>query len=501
MGGNVEESVDGRAEAELHLELSGGGDTAEGASVEGTIESHDFMASAWCAVPAGEFVESFVGFGTAVAEKDFPGESDERDEAGGEFGLRAGEEKIRGMDERGGLCGEGLLQGGVGMAEGVDGDAGGEVEVGAVVFVPDAGAFAAAELEGEAGVGRQDVLRVKFGGGRRRRARGHGRCDVKERARGGKRTAGAGRLTAGGGAVCMSGMWLKVLRAALYGLVVLTLAGVAFVAGVITAKKMAEPLPPIQVEEVPAADRAAARDFLEEALAARFAGEHRGALAKLEEARQRNAGLRGLDYQFALTYLDLEDYAAAEESARRSVDKDEETGNAQALRGMILLAQARATGTVGAQGPEILARLQESRGTDPLNPMPLYAMAEFYRADGKPELAVDAYRRALERVSKTDSFLVTTVKAGLAGLRLNYRDGDPPLKLQDINGVLPPEQLFFGAADALLRGDNEAAVGYLQEVRTRMPKEVFQALLQDSFFQDYLPTNILNDPRSPLPQP
>jgi hypothetical protein len=168
---------------------------------------------------------------------------------------------------------------------------------------------------------------------------------------------------------------------------------------------------------------------------------------------------------------------------------------------MILLAQARAAGTVGAQGPEILARLQESRGTDPLNPMPLYAMAEFYRADGKPELAVDAYRRALERVSKTDSFLVTTVKAGLAGLRLNYRDGDPPLKLQDINGVLPPEQLSFGAADALLRGDNEAEVGYLQEVRTRMPEEVFQALLQDSFFQDYLPTNILNDPRSPLPQP
>lgn len=327
------------------------------------------------------------------------------------------------------------------------------------------------------------------------------RNDGKERARGGKRTAGAVRLTAGGGAVCMGGMWLEVLRAVLYGLVVLMLAGIAFVAGVFTAKKLEKPPPLVFVEEVPAEDRAAARELLEEALGARFRGAHREASAKLEEARRLHAGMRGLDYQFALTYLDLDDYAAAEESARRSVTKDEETSNAQALRGLILLEKSRAAGTVGEAGPEILARLQESRETDPLNPMPLYVMAEFYRADGRPELAVDAYRRALERVSKTDSFLVTTVKAGLAGLRLNYRDGDPPLKLQEINGVLPPEQLFFGAADALLRGDRKAAAGYLEEVRTRMPEKVFQALLQDSFFQDYLAPGILNDPQPSAPQP
>ena len=312
---------------------------------------------------------------------------------------------------------------------------------------------------------------------------------------------GAGCLTAAGGAVCMTGMWLEVLRAVLYGLLVLMLAGVAFVAGVFTAKKTAKPPPLVVVEEVPAADRAAARELMEEALAARFAGEYGAALEKLEEARRLHAGMRGLDYQFALTHLELEDYAAAEQSTQRSIERDEETSNAQALRGLILLEKARAAGAVSAEGPEILARLQESRLTDPLNPMPLYIMGEFYRADGKPELAVDAYRRALERVSKTDSFLVTTVKAGLAGLRLNYRDGDPPLKLQDINGVLPPEQLFFGAADALLRGDRGAAAGYLREVRTRMPEEVFQALLQDSFFQDYLPPGILNDPQPSSPQP
>lgn len=297
----------------------------------------------------------------------------------------------------------------------------------------------------------------------------------------------------------MDGMWLDVLRAVLYGLVVLVLAGVAFLGGVFTAKKTEQPPRLNIVVEVPAADREAARGFVEAALAARFAGRHGEALRYLEEARLRNPTLRGLAYQFGLTYLDVDDYEQAESSARRSVERDEETSNAQALRGLILLEMSRAAGTLGAEGPEILARLGESRATDPLNPMPLYLLGEFYRADGRPELAVDAYRRALERVSKTDSFLVTTVKAGLTGLRLNYRKGDPPLKLHDINGVLPPEQLFFGAADALLRGDNEAAETYLREVRTRLPEEVFQALLQDSFFQDYLTSDILADPQQPSP--
>ncbi len=308
-------------------------------------------------------------------------------------------------------------------------------------------------------------------------------------------------MTAAVAAACMLGMWLGVLRAVLYGMVVLSLAGAAFLAGVITARETAEP-PPVEIaEEIPAEDRAAARALFEEALAARFAGRHREALARLEEARAFHPSMRGLEYQFALTSLDLGEFGPAEDHARRSVDRDEETGNAQALLGLILLEKSRRDGTVATQGGEILARLQASRETDPLNPMPLYVMGEYYRSAGTPELAVDAYRRALERVSKTDSYLVTTVKAGLAGLRLNHRDGDPPLKLQEINGVLPPEQLFFGAADALLRGDNTAAARFLDGARQRIPDEVFQALLQDSFFQDYLDRGILSDPLKQAPQP
>ena len=154
-------------------------------------------------------------------------------------------------------------------------------------------------------------------------------------------------------------MWLDVLRSVLYGMVVVMLAGVALVAGIITAKKTEKPPPLSLVKEVPPEQRAAARELVEQALAARLAGNHDEALARLEEARAQDPGMRGLEYQFALTYLDLGQYGPADDAAQRSVDRGEEKSNAQAVRGWILLEKSRAEGAVAAEGVKILAHLEE----------------------------------------------------------------------------------------------------------------------------------------------
>jgi len=295
-------------------------------------------------------------------------------------------------------------------------------------------------------------------------------------------------------------MWLEALRCILYAMVVLVLAGAAFLGGRWTAREMERRHEPLTVAEVPASQRERARAYLEFALAERFRGRPAAALDALDQARRMDPEMRGLDYQVALAHADLSDHDAAAVAARRSVAAGDETSNALALLAMVAMERARAQGTPEAAEEEVLARVQESREADPLNAMPLYVLGEFHRLRGRPELAVEAYQRALERVSKTDSIMVSTVKAGLSGLRLHHEPGSPPLKLQEINGLLPPEQLFFGAADALLRGDNGAAVDFLREARARMSEELFQALLQDSFFQDFLPPGILSDPPESPPQ-
>lgn len=280
--------------------------------------------------------------------------------------------------------------------------------------------------------------------------------------------------------------WLGVLRAILFGLVALLLVVAAFVAGAVAGKKAAasEFVPgPV---EVSVEERELAKGFAEAGLAARFAGREREALGHFDEARRHDSTLRGLDYQRALTLMKLGEYDEAAESARRSIENGEESGNAHALLGLIALERARGTDAVAAAGDGIRRHVEDARQADPLNPMPLYVLAEFYRATGQPELAVEAYQRALERVSKSDSVLISTVKAGLAGMRLNFTPASLKYKLQEMNGVAPPEQLYFAAADALLRGDKETATGYLERVRNQVPSTVFKALLQDSFFQDYL---------------
>lgn len=285
---------------------------------------------------------------------------------------------------------------------------------------------------------------------------------------------------------------MELLRKFLMGILATVVAGAFFILGMIAATMVGEK-PAATLAEVESASHASARNSVEAALASRFFGQHREALQHLEEARRWDPALRGLDYQFALTYLDLGEYGQSEDKVQRSLRKNEEISNAYALSAMIALAKARAHGSSAEARDSVMKNVQAARVTDPLNPMPHYVLAEFYRSTGHPDLAVTAYRRALERVSKSDSILMTTVKAGLAGLRSNHHLTDPPLEPVMKNGAASPEQFFFAAADALLRNDQERAMAYLKQVRQQVSEDDFEYLVGDPFFQDYLVSHAFLD--------
>lgn len=283
-------------------------------------------------------------------------------------------------------------------------------------------------------------------------------------------------------------MWLRILGWCLTALAVATLAGAAFVAGAFAGKKAAAVrATPIEKPAISPARREAARGFLEAALSARFEGRHAEAAEYLQEARRHDPELRGLDYQLALTRFDLRDYDGAETEARRSLAAGDEKSNTHALLAMIALARAEDAGRAATAQEAVLENFKIARETDPLNPAPHYVLAEYYRATGNPVLALESYRKALDRVSKSDSFLVAAVKAGLSGLRLGAPlESTPSQGIAEADGPVPPEQLFFRAADALLKGDQASAAGFLRQARERVPEPVFKALLQDPLFQDYL---------------
>ena len=121
------------------------GERAHGATVERALGGDEPGAAG----PAGELERGLVGLGAGVAEEDarVVGPAEEADEALGQGDLRLGGEEVGDVAEGAELGGDGLDEGGVGVAEGVDGDAAEQVDVLLAVGVPHVRALAAGERQ------------------------------------------------------------------------------------------------------------------------------------------------------------------------------------------------------------------------------------------------------------------------------------------------------------------------------------------------------------------
>jgi len=291
----------------------------------------------------------------------------------------------------------------------------------------------------------------------------------------------------------MGAMWLTVLRRILFSLALLFLCGVAILAGAWVARLNGPDTRPLELPVIPPEQMRRARELVEAALAARFAGDNDKALQLFDEAKAADSSLQGLDYQRALTQFFAGRFGEAEASAQTSLIAGLETANAKAL--LVLCAAARAAAGETTDPRQVADWAASARSADPLSPFVHYALGEYARATSQPREAVEHYRRALERVSGADSFLVATVKAGLSGLRLR-QDTDPkPVMPSLSDNNIPPEWLFFAAGESLLEGDRATAGAFLARAKTVVRPEIYAALLKDSFFQDYLTEGISHDPQ------
>ena len=291
----------------------------------------------------------------------------------------------------------------------------------------------------------------------------------------------------------MVAMWLTILQRILFSLALMFLCGIAFLVGAFVARSNAPDSRPLELPQTPAEQAREAKLLIEGALAARFEGDNREALRLFDQAAASDPSLKGLDYQRGLTFLFDGDFASAENAANTALGKKEDEAEAYAL--LVMCAAGRAAAGETTDPAKVREWADNSRAKDPLGPFVHYAMGEYTRAIGQPRAAVEHYRKALERVSAADSFLVATVKAGLSGLRLR-QDSDPkPVMPAITDENVPPEWLFFAAGEALLQGDRTAAKAFLARAEKVVRPEIFAALLKDSFFQDYLPEGIPNDPQ------
>lgn len=288
-------------------------------------------------------------------------------------------------------------------------------------------------------------------------------------------------------------MWLKTLRRILFGLAVLFLCGVGFLVGGLVAKSQVRDMRPLELPVTPLEDVRRARSLAEEAFAARFDGNNSKAQQLFSDAALADPSFAGLEYQRGLALLFAGDFVGAEEAAGASLSRNEAVADSYALLVMCAAGQAGAGKTTDQV--KVADWAEKAMQEDPIAPFIHYALGEYARATGHPTEAVEHYRRALDRVSPSDSYLVAGVKAGLSGMRLQQNTGAKFVMSEGSGRFAPPEHLFFAAAQALLDGDQAVAAVFLERARKVVPPEIFSAFLKDSFFQDFLPEGSLQDPQ------
>ena len=151
VGRHVVEAGRQRGERGLVLRLPGRGKRAEGSTVERAGQGHELVRAALTAVPPRQLERRLVGLRARVGEEDAI-ERRARHERFGEVELGERVVEVRDLDERAGLARNGLGDGGMRMAQHVDGDPGHQVEVLAAGIIGHPAAVAAHQRQGLARV-------------------------------------------------------------------------------------------------------------------------------------------------------------------------------------------------------------------------------------------------------------------------------------------------------------------------------------------------------------
>src|SRR5690606_37812372 len=120
---------------------------ADGTAVEAVLGRHEVVSAGALAVLDRELVGGLVGLRAGVGEEDPGGAAEQGDQPLGEQHLGLVQEQVAGVRDRRDLLRHRLDEGGVGVAERDDRDAGDEVEVLLAVDVPHPGALASGQRD------------------------------------------------------------------------------------------------------------------------------------------------------------------------------------------------------------------------------------------------------------------------------------------------------------------------------------------------------------------
>jgi len=228
----------------------------------------------------------------------------------------------------------------------------------------------------------------------------------------------------------------------------------------------------------PSVWRPASIEILQRAVAADRSGDLNAATKLLSDLAASQSNLPGLERYRADLLVRQENYLGAEMLMLAQVNAGREVAQSQYLRAFNAARQRHFD--------DAARFLEASVAQDPLSADTFYQLGELMRRQGKFAEAVDFDKQALLRLRATHGIspALIAMKSRLAQIEAGQvAEVEAALAAARKTPPLAAEWLFTAAALSLQKGDLAAAAETLTKAREMMPRDAFNAWIEDYYFR------------------
>lgn len=227
--------------------------------------------------------------------------------------------------------------------------------------------------------------------------------------------------------------------------------------------------------------------LLDNAFALLGEGNARRALLEFQKVQDRQPGLYGIDYLVAEAAYRAGEKVLAQQSAERSLSKEELSGEAQVLLAFLVLEKS--AGDASGAGPKFSDPLTEAEdalrryaAAHPLDARVYCQWGDLLRSRGSYRSAAELLHRGRLRADPGNDQSLLAAKEALAKLQ-----NEPAREVPSLSVItsMSGEQSVAAALAALQRGQQGDAQLFLERAKEFYPRRVFAELLQDGAFDQY----------------
>jgi len=216
---------------------------------------------------------------------------------------------------------------------------------------------------------------------------------------------------------------------------------------------------------------------VEKGYEARVSGDHQGAIARFQAAKDIDPRLPGAYVEMGVSWLRLRNPVEADTMFLKAIRSGEDASRAHYQRGILLAGNG--------SFPESFTEFQSSILLAPFDAYPWFYWADSLRMFGRPSEAIEKLQKAESRATEQSDLFVIRSKRLLCMIEANAPEIAGMIEAELAQPEPGGEWLLAAAAERLRSAQYAEAADFLARSRRALQPIFFAYLFNDKFFDLY----------------